>query len=233
MNPKINRFLVKLKLRKWTPDCMDGMLVWWTAKRGFVYNKKNLKNMKNNQQGFTLIETLLSVVLSAILILGVTITTVHIKEYQRRSFIERAVEQYCNDVVDYLWVEIKNSDYIDVGRRTRDIDKVTLYQRNIVTNKEISKIYTANSLGVYEGRQNNLLFLTNLEKLRQISWNTNYNLLYFKIQKVYDERDPYLDDFINSYYCISISIRVIVDGWATDISCNRNVEMVNFNLTTE
>jgi prepilin-type N-terminal cleavage/methylation domain-containing protein len=69
----------------------------------------------NRQKGFTLIETLVVVTLSALLFIGFRYTFVVFSEQLNRSWSQRYLEQYGNSVIEYVARNIINARAITIG----------------------------------------------------------------------------------------------------------------------
>ncbi|MDP8239022.1 MAG: hypothetical protein P9X24_08020 [Candidatus Hatepunaea meridiana] len=82
-----------------------------------------------NDDGWTFIEATLTVVIMAIMVLGLTIVLMAFREHLDRSWAIRVMDQYGNDVIEELTHELRNA--IDVSTRpsrgnTHEIDVVVL-----------------------------------------------------------------------------------------------------------
>ncbi len=64
--------------------------------------------------GWTLVEALLSVVVMAIMILGLTVVLMAFREQLDRSWSIRAMDQYGNDVIEQLTHKLRNATDVDV-----------------------------------------------------------------------------------------------------------------------
>lgn len=83
-----------------------------------------MKHTKRDE-GWTFIEATLAVVLVAIMVLGLTIVMLAFKEHLNRSWAVRVMDQYGNDVVEYMTHQLRNAVDLDVrsaGRNTHRID---------------------------------------------------------------------------------------------------------------
>lgn len=115
-----------------------------------------MKNHRDN--GFTLIEMLITMLLISISILGVTVLMTGLNEHFHRQFMIRTMDQYGNDALEWLSKEVANADSVTVYNQRLDLYKTNLYSRQ----RTIDKFrYTASRFKV----DNDYLWDTNFEKL--------------------------------------------------------------------
>jgi len=78
-------------------------------------HKVGQKSLRRGQRGFTLIETLVVVTLSAILFIGFRYTFQVFSEQINRSWSQRYLEQYGNSLVEYIARNVINARQITLG----------------------------------------------------------------------------------------------------------------------
>ena len=76
--------------------------------------------------GWTLIEAVLTIVIMAIMVLGLTIVLLAFKEHLDRSWAIRTMDQYGNDVVEKLTHDLRNAMDVTVRHETSRTDRITV-----------------------------------------------------------------------------------------------------------
>ncbi len=74
--------------------------------------------------GWTFIEATISIVIMAIMVLGLTIVLLAFREQLDRSWAVRVMDQYGNDVIEQLTHELRNATDVDVRGGARNIDRI-------------------------------------------------------------------------------------------------------------
>jgi type II secretory pathway pseudopilin PulG len=87
---------------------------------------KKKRYFKSGDEGFTFIETLLTVVVMSIMILGLTIVMMAFRDHLDRSWAIRVMDQYANDVIENLSYEIRNATEVTVRSDTRVTDRIVV-----------------------------------------------------------------------------------------------------------
>jgi len=76
-----------------------------------------MNRLYSKDEGWTLLEALLAVVIMAIMILGLTVILMAFREHLDRSWAIRTMDQYGNDVVERLTHDLRNGINVDVRTR--------------------------------------------------------------------------------------------------------------------
>ena len=87
----------------------------------------------NNNNGFTLIEVLITILIVSIFVSGLTILTITIKEYMARNWIIRTIDQYSNDSLELLSHKLINCDSLLIRKQTEFFDKIFIYSTDFNT----------------------------------------------------------------------------------------------------
>jgi hypothetical protein len=84
------------------------------------------KHKYERDDGWTLIEAVLTIVIMSIMVLGLSIVLMAFREHLDRSWSVRVMDQYGNDVVEQLAHKLRNAVNVSVRRDRGDTDKVTV-----------------------------------------------------------------------------------------------------------
>jgi len=85
-----------------------------------------LKKRLKCDSGWTFIEATLSVVIMAIMVLGLTIVLMAFREHLDRSWSIRVMDQYGNDVIERLTHELRNAVDVTVRPSVRNTHKIDI-----------------------------------------------------------------------------------------------------------
>jgi len=129
----------------------------------------------NSDEGWTLIETITTIVLSTIIVLGLGVTLLAFKEQLDRSWSIRVMDQYANDVIETITHDLRNATEVTVRPGTgntsriemevldplrKNEDKQTVFWRADPRtariwrgNSVMDKYWPPNNIGVGEGYQ--------------------------------------------------------------------------------
>jgi type II secretory pathway pseudopilin PulG len=79
----------------------------------------------SGDNGWTLVEAILSIVIMSVMVLGLTIVLLAFREHLDRSLAVRSMDQYGNDVIERLTHKLRNAVNVEV-RKGRFIDKIDI-----------------------------------------------------------------------------------------------------------
>lgn len=86
---------------------------------------KKQKNIWSYDDGWTLVEAVLSMIIMSVMILGLTIVLLAFREHLDRSLAVRTMDQYGNNVIEQLTHKLRNAVNV-VVRKGRDIDNIDI-----------------------------------------------------------------------------------------------------------
>ena len=79
-----------------------------------------------SDEGFTLIEAILTIVIMSIMMLGLSIVIMAFRDHLDRSWAVRTMDQYGNDVIEELTHELRNAIDVSIRVDTRYTDRITV-----------------------------------------------------------------------------------------------------------
>lgn len=84
--------------------------------------KKKMKRWLLRDEGWTFVEATLSIVIMAIMVLGLSILMMAFREHLDRSWAVRTMDQYGNDVVERLTHALRNAINVEIVPRINNYD---------------------------------------------------------------------------------------------------------------
>jgi len=91
-----------------------------------VNNMKTQKIIFKRDEGWTLVEAVLTIVVMAIMMLGLTIVLMAFREHLDRSWSVRVMDQYGNDVIEQLSHQLRNAVDVEVRRGRGNTHKIDI-----------------------------------------------------------------------------------------------------------
>ena len=174
--------------------------------------------LSTKQSGFTLIETLVTVALLALMLVGFRYTLEAYWEQINRSWSERYLEQYGNSVVEYIARNIINAKQIDIAANQGLF--ATFY---VVLDEPMSGNYTVTySATADEGvTENNEKIMSDYPPTK---WNNHstailgpresFEVLEFRGEYIYRPESPYFNpaSFLGRVFKVTIKLKYVRDG---------------------
>lgn len=184
-----------------------------SSQGGFGKDRTPSSLASGRQRGFTLIETLIALVIMSVMFIGFRYTMLAFTEQINRSYSERQLEQYGNTMVEYLARNLINAKKIYVPPNSGELGSFTAFYDD--PNKgEYNVIFEAtNKLWLTEDGERIIEDFPPEQTKSSIQGNLGpgetYRMLEFTIDSVRRYDPPYNnpDDFYGSLYKISLKLR--------------------------
>jgi len=177
-----------------------------------------VKRHRRCQNGFTLIETLITVVLLALMLVGFRYTLEAYWEQINRSWSERYLEQYGNSVVEYIARNIINAKQIDVAANQGTFG--TFY---VILDDPLSGSYTVTYSSTADDgvTENNDKIISEYPPTKLNNHSTailgpreSFEVLEFRGEYIYRHWPPYFNptSFLGRVFKVTIKLKYVRDG---------------------
>jgi hypothetical protein len=208
----------------------------------------NLKRRLPADEGWTFVEAILSVVIMAIMVLGLSIVLMAFREHLDRSWAIRVMDQYGNDVVERVSQDMRNSMDLNLYNGIGNTQRIEL---SFLDPNTLTKTYNVNwtadptRVKVF----NNGTDIDRVFPPRNLGRGESYSIVEFRVVGYgadtknnfeIDDASRRNDDFLNATYELVFTLRyqrlAINPGernWSYQKTYRNRVYMRNKNLVVK